>query len=96
MAEEPVDRVDMLVTFANLPESPDSVPIDMLIPNEGTPLGDASPIEPIEFVPTIALARILMPQSHVRLSAGRTAMSEEMQALCFFAGANSVLSAIRC
>ncbi|MER9882064.1 biotin synthase BioB [Mesorhizobium sp. M0118] len=90
MGEEPVDRVDMLVTLANLPEPPDSVPINMLIPIEGTPLGHERPIEPIEFVRTIALARILMPQSHVRLSAGRTAMSEEMQALCFFAGANSV------
>ncbi|MER9074163.1 biotin synthase BioB [Mesorhizobium sp. M0904] len=90
MGEEPVDRVDMLVTLANLPEPPDSVPINMLIPIEGTPLGHERPIEPIEFVRTIALARILMPQSYVRLSAGRTAMSEEMQALCFFAGANSV------
>ncbi|MER9474927.1 biotin synthase BioB [Mesorhizobium sp. M0520] len=90
MGEDQADRVDMLVTLANLPEPPDSVPINMLIPIEGTPLGDASPIEPIEFVRTIALARILMPQSYVRLSAGRMAMSEEMQALCFFAGANSV------
>ncbi|WP_024927608.1 MULTISPECIES: biotin synthase BioB [unclassified Mesorhizobium] len=90
MGEELGDRVDMLVTLANLPEPPDSVPINMLIPIEGTPLGDASPIEPIEFVRTIALARILMPRSYVRLSAGRTAMSEEMQALCFFAGANSI------
>jgi biotin synthase len=90
MGEEKADRVDMLVTLANLPEHPDSVPINMLIPIEGTPLGDAEPIEPIEFVRTIALARIVMPKSHVRLSAGRTAMSDEMQALCFFAGANSI------
>jgi biotin synthase len=90
MGEEKDDRVDMLVTLANLPEHPDSVPINMLIPIEGTPLGDADPIEPIEFVRTIALARIMMPKSHVRLSAGRTAMSDEMQALCFFAGANSI------
>ncbi|MEO5324291.1 biotin synthase BioB [Mesorhizobium sp. CC13] len=90
MGEEKADRVDMLVTLANLPEHPDSVPINMLIPIEGTPLGEAEPIEPIEFVRTIALARIMMPQSHVRLSAGRTAMSDEMQALCFFAGANSI------
>ncbi len=90
MGEEKADRVDMLVTLANLPEHPDSVPINMLIPIEGTPLGDADPIEPIEFVRTIALARIMMPKSHVRLSAGRTAMSDEMQALCFFAGANSI------
>ncbi|MBT1154065.1 biotin synthase BioB [Aminobacter anthyllidis] len=90
MGEEKADRVDMLVTLAYLPEHPDSVPINMLIPIEGTPLGDADPIEPIEFVRTIALARIMMPKSHVRLSAGRTAMSDEMQALCFFAGANSI------
>ncbi|MGX5806155.1 biotin synthase BioB [Bradyrhizobium sp. Arg314] len=90
MGEEKADRIDMLVTLANLPEPPDSVPINMLIPIEGTPLGEAEPIEPIEFVRTIALARIMMPTSHVRLSAGRTAMSDEMQALCFFAGANSI------
>ncbi|MET3597763.1 biotin synthase [Mesorhizobium shonense] len=90
MGEEPVDRIDMLVTLANLPEPPDSVPINMLIPIAGTPLADASPIEPIEFVRMIALARIMMPKSHVRLSAGRTAMTDEMQALCFFAGANSI------
>jgi biotin synthase len=90
MGEQAADRVDMLVTLANLPEPPDSVPINMLIPIEGTPLADADAIEPIEFVRTIALARIMMPKSHVRLSAGRTAMSDEMQALCFFAGANSI------
>lgn len=90
MGEERVDRVDMLVTLANLPEPPQSVPINMLIPIDGTPLAEAEPIEPIEFVRTIALARIMMPKSHVRLSAGRTAMSDEMQALCFFAGANSI------
>ena len=90
MGEEASDRVDMLVTLANLPEHPDSVPINMLIPIEGTPLAEADPIAPIEFVRTIALARIIMPKSHVRLSAGRTAMSDEMQALCFFAGANSI------
>ena len=87
MGEDKADRIDMLVTLANLPEPPDSVPINMLIPIDGTPLGEA---EPIEFVRTIALARIMMPKSHVRLSAGRTAMSDEMQALCFFAGANSI------
>jgi biotin synthase len=90
MGEQAADRVEMLVTLANLPEHPDSVPINMLIPIEGTPLAEAAPIEPIEFVRTIALARIMMPKSHVRLSAGRTAMSDEMQALCFFAGANSI------
>jgi biotin synthase len=90
MGEEKADRIDMLLTLANQPKPPESVPINMLIPIEGTPLGKAEPIGPIEFVRTIALARILMPQSHVRLSAGRTAMSDEMQALCFFAGANSI------
>ncbi|MDX8525922.1 biotin synthase BioB [Mesorhizobium sp. MSK_1335] len=90
MGEETVDRIDMLVTLANLPEHPQSVPINMLIPIAGTPLAEEKPIEPIEFVRVIALARIMMPKSHVRLSAGRTAMSNEMQALCFFAGANSI------
>ena len=90
MGEEPADRVDMLVTLANLPEHPESVPINMLIAIPGTPLADAPPIDPIAFVRTIALARILMPRSYVRLSAGRTAMSAETQALCFFAGANSI------
>ncbi|WP_435528515.1 biotin synthase BioB [Mesorhizobium shangrilense] len=90
MGEEPVDRIDMLVTLANLPEHPESVPINMLIPIAGTPLAEAKPIEPIEFVRVIALARIMMPKSHVRLSAGRIAMTDEMQALCFFAGANSI------
>jgi biotin synthase len=90
MGESAVDRVDMLVTLANLPEPPESVPINMLIPMQGTPLADALPIDPIDFVRTVALARIMMPESFVRLSAGRTAMSDEMQALCFFAGANSI------
>lgn len=80
----------MLVTLANLPVPPESVPINMLIPVAGTPLEDADPVDPIDFIRTIATARIMMPESHVRLSAGRTAMSDEMQALCFFAGANSI------
>ncbi|WP_081851292.1 biotin synthase BioB [Bradyrhizobium sp. URHD0069] len=90
MGEEAIDRVDMLVTLANLPDHPESVPINMLIPMAGTPLAKIEPIDPIAFVRTIALARIMMPKSYVRLSAGRTAMSDEMQALCFFAGANSI------
>jgi biotin synthase len=90
MGEERDDRIAMLTTLANLPEHPESVPINMLIPIPGTPLADAEPVKPIDFVRTIALARIMMPQSVVRLSAGRTAMSDEMQALCFFAGANSI------
>jgi biotin synthase len=90
MGEEAADRIDMLVTLANLPEPPESVPINMLVPIPGTPLAAAEPLGPIAFVRTVALARIMMPRSHVRLSAGRTAMSDEMQALCFLAGANSI------
>ncbi len=90
MGEEPEDRVDMLVTLANLPQHPESVPINMLIAVPGTPLAQAERIDGIDFVRTIALARILMPKSYVRLSAGRKDMSEETQALCFFAGANSI------
>ncbi len=90
MGEQAIDRIEMLTVLANLPEPPESVPINMLIPIAGTPLANATPIEPIDFVRTIALARIMMPKSYVRLSAGRTAMSDEMQALCFFAGANSI------
>ena len=90
MGEEAADRVAFLVALANLPEPPESVPINRLIPIAGTPLADAQPLDPIEFVRTIALARILMPASMVRLSAGRSAMSDELQALCFFAGANSI------
>lgn len=90
MGESVADRIDMLVMLANLPEPPESVPINMLIPIEGTPLAAAEPLGSIEFVRIVALARIMMPRSHVRLSAGRTSMSDEMQALCFFAGANSI------
>ena len=90
MGEQANDRIEMLTTLANLPEHPESVPINMLIPIPGTPLANAAPIDPIEFVRTVALARIMMPELVVRLSAGRTAMSDEMQALCFFAGANSI------
>jgi biotin synthase len=90
MGETTADRVEMLVTLANLPEHPESVPINLLIPIAGTPLGDVPPLDPIAFVRTIALARVMMPRSMVRLSAGRTAMSDELQALCFFAGANSI------
>jgi len=90
MGETVEDRIEMLRTLANLEEQPESVPINMLIPIPGSPLENAKPIEAIEFVRIIALARILMPRSYVRLSAGRTEMSDEMQALCFFAGANSI------
>lgn len=90
MGETVDDRISMLVTLANLPAAPESVPINMLVPIPGSKLADQPPVDPIDFVRTIALARILMPQSHVRLSAGRTEMSDELQALCFFAGANSI------
>jgi biotin synthase len=90
MGETVDDHIAMLVTLANLPVPPESVPINMLIPIPGSKLADAAPVDPIEFVRAIALARILMPKTHVRLSAGRSDMSDEMQALCFLAGANSI------
>ncbi|WP_271899438.1 biotin synthase BioB [Candidatus Phyllobacterium onerii] len=90
MGETTDDHIAMLVTLANLPVPPESVPINMLIPIPGSKLGNAAPVDSIEFVRAIALARILMPKTHVRLSAGRTGMSDEMQAMCFFAGANSI------
>ena len=92
LGETAGDRVDMLVTLANLPEHPESVPVNMLIAIPGTPLENAALVDPIDFVRTIATARILMPKSYVRLSAGRTGMSDETQALCFFAGANSIFA----
>ncbi len=90
MGESRADRVSMLRELANLPEHPGSVPINQLVKVEGTPLDVPTEIEPLEFVRTIATARILMPAAYVRLSAGRSEMTDEMQALCFFAGANSV------
>lgn len=90
MGEGTGDRIDMLVTLANMAPPPDSVPINMLMPQANTPLAEAEPIDPIAFVRVIATARILMPRSYVRLSAGRSAMSDEMQAMCFLAGANSI------
>ncbi len=84
------DRVALLCELANLPEHPGSVPINQLVKVEGTPLEQQTDIDAIEFVRTIATARILMPASRVRLSAGRSEMTDEMQALCFFAGANSI------
>jgi len=80
----------MIATLAGLPEHPESVPINMLVRVAGTPLADEPSLDPIEFVRTIAVARITMPRSMVRLSAGRETMSEETQALCFLAGANSI------
>jgi biotin synthase len=90
MGEAAEDRVAMLITLATMPQHPDSVPINMLIAVEGTPMAGKEKLDPIEFVRTVALARIMMPKSFVRLSAGREEMSDELQALCFFAGANSV------
>jgi biotin synthase len=90
LGETESDRVDMLVTLANLSTPPESVTINKLIPISGTPLAQSAPVDALDFVRIVALARIMMPTSYVRLSAGRTAMSDEMQALCFFAGANSI------
>ena len=90
MGEAAQDRAELLRTLATLPEHPGSVPINQLVQVEGTPLHGSKPLDPLQFVRTIAVARILMPRSYVRLSAGRTEMSDEMQALCFFAGANSI------
>ena len=90
IGEARADRASMLVTLANLATHPESVPLNMLVKIPGTPLGDADAVEPLEFVRTIAAARIMMPASYVRLAAGRLEMSEELQALCLFAGANSI------
>ncbi|MGI9309420.1 MAG: biotin synthase BioB [Gammaproteobacteria bacterium] len=90
MGEKETDRCELLHTLATLAEHPGSVPINQLAQVEGTPLHGSDSIDALEFVRTIAVARILMPASHVRLSAGRTEMSDEMQALCFLAGANSI------
>jgi biotin synthase len=90
MGEAPEDRIAFLHTLATLDPHPESVPVNNLVQVEGTPLAGLAPLDPIEFVRIIALARILMPRSHVRLSAGRAQMSDELQALCFLAGANSI------
>ena len=90
MGESGTDRARMLQELANMPEHPQSVPINMLVQVEGTPLFGEDELDPLEFVRSIAVARILMPRSYVRLSAGRSDMSDEMQALCFLAGANSI------
>jgi len=90
MGESRLDRIGLMQQLVNQPQHPESVPINMLVKVEGTPLENAEDLDPIEFVRSIAVARILMPASHVRLSAGRETMSDEMQALCFLAGANSI------
>ena len=90
MGEKQTDRVSMLQQLANLPKHPESVPMNMLVQIEGTPLHGVDEIESLDFIRSIAVARIMMPKSVVRLSAGRTEMSDETQALCFLAGANSI------
>jgi biotin synthase len=90
MGETRADRIGLLHTLATLTPQPESVPINELVPIEGTPLAAAEPLDKLELVRCIAVARILLPRSHVRLSAGRSGFSDELQALCFFAGANSI------
>lgn len=90
MGEGREDRAGLLQELANLPKHPESVPINLLVRVEGTPLAEITAPDPFEFVRTLAVARLMMPQSYVRLSAGRTDMSDEFQALCFLAGANSI------
>ncbi|PCK08001.1 MAG: biotin synthase BioB [Alteromonadaceae bacterium] len=90
MGEEESDRIGLLMQLSNMSEHPESVPINLLVRVEGTPLADQQELDPFVFIRTIAVARILMPKSHVRLSAGREEMNEQMQAMTFFAGANSI------
>ena len=90
MGESARDRAGLLLQLANLPQHPESVPVNMLVRVEGTPLADEKDLDPFDFIRTIAVARILMPTSHVRLSAGREEMNEQMHALAYFAGANSI------
>lgn len=90
LGEQGEDRAGLLVQLANLPKQPDSVPINKLVKVEGTPLADVDDLDEFTFIKTIAIARIMMPKSHVRLSAGRESMSEQTQTLCFMAGANSI------
>jgi len=92
MGEQAEDRIGLLLALANMDPAPESVPINALVPIAGTPLGDSDPVHPIEFARLIAAARIMMPESYVRLSAGREEMSDEAQALCFMAGANSIFT----
>ena len=90
MGESRADRVGLLHSLATLPEHPQSLPVNALVPIEGTPLQDAAPVDDLEFVRTIAVARLVCPKSMVRIAAGREGMSRETQALCFMAGANSI------
>ncbi|MFC6634260.1 biotin synthase BioB [Microbulbifer taiwanensis] len=90
LGEGEKDRAGLLMQLANLPDHPESVPINMLVKVAGTPLADNEDLDPFEFIRCIAVARIMMPKSHVRLSAGRESMNDEMQSLAFLAGANSI------
>jgi biotin synthase len=90
LGESAADRARLLMTLANLPTHPESVPINQLVRVAGTPLAAAPDVDPFDFIRTIAVARLLLPRARVRLSAGRQGMSDEMQALCFLAGANSI------
>jgi len=90
MGESGLDRVQLLQTLATLPAHPESVPVNQLVQVPGTPLHGLAAVDPLDLIRTIAVARVLMPRSHVRLSAGRNEMSDETQALAFFAGANSI------
>jgi biotin synthase len=90
MGESDVDRSNLLIQLANMPKHPESVPVNMLVQVEGTPLMGTEALDSLVFIRTLAVARIMMPKSRVRLSAGRNKMSDEMQALCFLAGANSI------
>ncbi|MGH8120892.1 MAG: biotin synthase BioB [Gammaproteobacteria bacterium] len=90
MGESTADRARMLMVLANLPQHPESVPINLLVRVAGTPLADRAPVDPFDMVRMIATARILMPASYIRLSAGRADMNDELQALCYLAGANSI------
>jgi len=90
MGEAPVHRAGLIAQLANLDPYPESVPINSLVRVPGTPLADADPIDPLDFVRVIAVARITMPRARVRLSAGRQQLGEAVQALCFLAGANSI------
>lgn len=90
MGETQDDRIEFLLALLSLPNTPKSIPINQLIPIPGTPLGNQKPLDAFEFIRTIAITRMMFPQSKIRLSAGREAMSEEMQAWCFMAGSNSI------
>jgi len=95
MGESEDDRIELLATLAALDPQPESVPINALVPVEGTPLGGAPALDPLEFVRAVAVARVLIPRARVRLAAGRLKLSDEAQALCFLAGANSIFSGDR-